>query len=168
MESVRLAAMTGKEPMMSRKQHVVTLTTGDRQHLRQLIRAGAHPARQLTRARILLKADTGASGPRLSDAQIAAAVEASPRPVARVRADYGRRGLEQTLGRRPPTRVYRHKLDGAAEARLIAEACSPPPAGHATWTLRLLADRLVELQVVDAIAPNTVRATLKKTPSNHG
>jgi hypothetical protein len=153
---------------MPRKQHVVTLSSADRQQVRHLIGAGVAPARQLTRARILLKADTGAAGRRWTDARIAEAVECSPRTVARVRADFGARGLAQTLHRQPPTRVYARKLDGEGEARLLAEACGPPPPGHAIWTLQLLADRLVELAVVEAIAPNTVRATLQKTRSNRG
>lgn len=151
---------------MSRQQHVVRLTEAERTDLMQLIHAGRAPARQITRARILLKADAGRVSRRWRDAEIAAAVETSPRTVARVRADFCARGLAQTLQRRPPTRVYRRKLDGAGEAKLVEVACSPAPAGHARWSLRLLAARLVELEVVETIAPETVRTMLKKTPSN--
>jgi Homeodomain-like domain len=151
---------------VSRKQHVVRLEDEERIALEAMIRAGVAPARRLTRARILLKADAGGAGPRWPDAQIAEAVEASPRTVARVRADFCARGLDQTLQRRPPTRVYRRKLDGHAEARLVQLACSDAPAGQARWSLRLLAARLVALDVVDGIAPETVRQTLKKMSSS--
>jgi hypothetical protein len=153
---------------MSRKQHVVRLSAAERAELARLIGAGTAPARRLTRARILLKADAGARGPRWTDERIAEAVEASARTVARVRAAFCAGGLAPALGRKRPARVYARTLDGAAEARLIAEACAPPPAGRAAWTLQLLADRLVELAVVPSIAPNTVRAALKKTSSSRG
>lgn len=153
---------------MAEKQHVVTLTAEERTALRQLISRGVAPARKLTRARILLLADTGADGPRRTDVQIAAAVLASPRTVARVRVAFATAGLDRALARKAPDRVYARRLDGAGEAQLVTLACSPPPAGRAHWTVQLLADRLVELQVVDAIAPNTVRSTLKKTSSSRG
>jgi Homeodomain-like domain len=149
------------------KQHVVRLDAAERAGLDQLIRGGVAPARRLTRARILLKTDAGRTGPRWTDAQIAEAVDASPRTVARVRADFCAHGLEPTLARRRPDRVYRRKLDGRGEAMLLEVACSPAPAGHARWSLRLLATKLVELEIVAGIAPETVRQTLKKTHSRH-
>jgi hypothetical protein len=151
---------------MPRKQHVVRLRAEERADLVQLIRAGVAPARRLVRARILLKADAGQRGPRWTDAQIAEAVEASPRTVARVRADFCAHGLAQTLHRRRPARVYLRRLDGEAEATLVALTRGPAPVGQARWSLRLLANRLVELEVVDGIAPETVRQTLKKTSSS--
>jgi len=132
------------------------------------VRAGAGPARRLARARILLKCDAGAGGPRWTDARVAEAVEVSARTVARVRAAFAGGGLAAALPRKPPARAYARRLDGAAEARLVAVACGPPPAGRARWSLRLLADRLVELEVVPAVAPNTVRAALKKTSPSRG
>jgi hypothetical protein len=153
---------------VARKQHVVRLSADERAVLDQLIRAGVAPARRLTRARILLKADAGRTGPRWTDAQIAEAVEASPRTVARVRADFCAHGLEPALPRQRPARVYVRKLDGADEAHLVALACSAPPAGHARWSLRLLTTRLVELEIVAGISPETVRQTLKKTSSSRG
>lgn len=153
---------------MSRKQHVVTLTADARSTLRAVISRGVAPARKLTRARILLLADTGADGPRRTDVQIADAVLTSPRTVARVRAAFATAGLDRALDRKAPDRTYARRLDGAGEAQLVTLACSPPPPGRAHWTLQLLADRLVDLQVVAAIAPNTVRATLKKTTSSPG
>ena len=153
---------------MSRQQHVVRLTAAERAELRAVLAAGTTPARTQTHARILLKGDAATSGPRWSDARIAEAVEVSARTVARVRARFAREGLAAALGRKPPARVYWRKLDSAQEARLIAVACTEPPAGQARWSLRLLANRLVELEVVDGISPETVRATLNKTPSSRG
>ena len=150
------------------KQHVVALTAGERARLRALIAAGVAPARQLARARVLLKVDAGRDGPRWTDAEAAAAIEVSPRTVARVRAEWIAGGVDGVLARKPPARVYARKLDGAAEAELVVLACSDPPPGHARWSLRLLAGRLVALEVVEAIAPETVRQTLQKTSSSHG
>jgi hypothetical protein len=131
-----------------------------------LIAAGTAPARKLTRARILLKSDQGPHGPGWTDVRVADAVETSQPTVARVRQQYVEEGLEATLNRQAPNRVYVRKLDGAQEAQLIALACSAPPAGHADWSLRLLAGRLVELEVVDEISHQTVGRVLKKTNSS--
>lgn len=144
------------------KRYAVRLLPADRTRLTDLIAAGVAPARTLTHARVLLKADQGAQGPAWPDARIAEAVEISVATVARVRRRWADGGLADALHRRP-TGPRPRKLDGAQEARLVAVACSAPPAGHARWTLRLLADRLVALEIVDGIAPNTVRAVLKKT-----
>lgn len=153
---------------MPRKQHVVRLTPAERAEVRALVGAGVAPARTQTHARILLKCDAGAAGPRWSDARVAEAVEVSARTVARVRARFATQGLAAALGRKRPNRVYRRKLESAQEARLVAIACTAPPSGQARWSLRLLAQRLVELEVVDGISPETVRAALKKTPSSRG
>lgn len=153
---------------MSRKQHIVKLTPAERAELRQLIAAGIAPARTQARARILLKADASVTGPRWTDAAIATALEVSARTVARVRATFASEGLSAALQRRPRSATTPRKLDAAAEAQLVALACSTPPAGRARWTLRLLAGRLVELEIVEAIAPETVRQTLKKTSLSRG
>jgi hypothetical protein len=150
------------------KQFAVHLVEAERAVLADVIAAGAAPARTLAHARILLKADQGPDGPAWPDARIAEAVEVSVATVERVRRRWAVGSLDDALHRRPPRRVYRRKLDGAAEARLIAVACSAPPAGRQRWSLRLLAAKAVELELVDAIAPNTVRATLKKTTSSRG
>jgi hypothetical protein len=149
------------------KRYPVRLPATERPALGALIAAGTAPARALAHARILLKADQGEAGPAWPDARIAEAVEVSPATVARVRRRWAEGGLGDALHRRP-TGPRPRKLDGAAEARLVAVACSAPPEGRERWTLRLLADRLVELEVVDGIAPNTVRAVLKKTRSSRG
>jgi transposase len=145
------------------QKYVVTLTETDRNRLEHLIAAGRAPARKLTHARILLKADQGPQGPGWVDEQIAASVEVSAATIARVRRQCVEAGLEAALTRRAPRREYRRKLDGAHEARLIALTCSEPPAGQARWSLRLLADKLVELEVVEAVSYQTVRRLLKKT-----
>ena len=153
---------------MPRKQHVVRLTPAERADLRARLAAGTTPARTQSHARILLKCDAATGGPRWSDARVAEAVEVSTRTVARVRARFASGGLAAALGRKLSARVYARILDSAQEARLIAVACTDPPAGHARWSLRLLSRRLVELEVVEAISPETVRATLKKTCSSRG
>jgi transposase len=148
------------------QKYIVTLTDAERRQLQQLIAAGTVPARTLTHARILLKADRSPDGPAWTDARIAEAVEVSQPTVSRIRQQCTEHGLEAALNRRAPRRVYQRKLDGEQEAHLLALACSEPPAGQARWTLRLLADKLVELAVVEAISYQTVRRTLKKTSSS--
>jgi transposase len=148
------------------KRYRVTLTPPERQELQQLISRGKADARKLAHARILLQADEADGGPRSIDDEIADALETCTRTVERVRERFVEQGLEAALLPRPSKRVYTRKLDGRQEARLVALACSEPPAGKARWTLRLLADELVELEVVDAVSHETVRQTLKKTCSS--
>jgi hypothetical protein len=149
-------------------KYIVRLTAEERTQLTELISTGRRAASVLTRARILLKADASEMGPAWSDPKIAEAVETSLASVHRVRRICVEDGLAATLERkRPMGRQYR-KLDGAQEARLVALACSTPPEGRVRWTLQLLADRLVELEVVDAIGRECVRTTLKKMPSSPG
>ena len=147
------------------KKHVVRLSEAERARLRALVGHGAAPARTLTHARILLKANQGESGPGWTDAAIAAALEVHPTTVARVRQQCAAEGVDAALVRKAPAREYRRKLDGEQEAHLIALACGAPPAGRARWTLRLLADRLVALEQVDAVSHETVRQVLKQTSS---
>ena len=146
-----------------KKKYPVILTKTEREYLRSLIAAGTAPARKLTHARILLKADQGSKGPCWVDEQLADAVEVSQPTVSRVRKQYFEEGMEAALNRRPPDREYHRKLDGEQEARLVALACSESPEGQARWSLRLLADRMVELELVEQISYQTVRRTLKKT-----
>ncbi len=146
----------------------VELTEEQRAELRGLVGTGVAPARMLTRARVLLKADHGEGGPGWSDAAIAGALDVNPSTVLRVRRQFATAGLAAALARKAPERVYARKLDGAAEAHLVAVACSPPPAGRERWTLRLLADELVRLEVVEAVSHETVRRTLKQTTSSRG
>lgn len=151
------------------KKYRVTLTTEERQQLSELIAAGKTAAQKLTHARILLKADAAPGGPAWTDARIAEAVEVNLTTVERVRERFVEQGLEAALVRKKQARPSRErKLDGAGEARLVALACSNPPRGRDAWTLRLLADQLVELRVVDTISTETVRQVLKKTNSSPG
>ncbi len=149
---------------MPKKKYLVTLTAEERDGLTGLLSAGKRSALTLTRARILLKADQADGGPAWPDDRIAAALDCGRRTVERVRQRFVERGLEPALGRKPQDRPSRERtLDGAAEARLIAVACSAPPDGRARWTLKMLADQLVELEVVEAVSDETVRRVLKKT-----
>jgi transposase len=147
---------------------IVRLMPEERQQLLDLVTKGKRAASILTRARILLKADAGADGPGWDDDAIADAVESSVSTVHRVRQAFVEEGLEEALYRKKPTGRQYRKLDGDQEARLIVLACSGPPEGRTRWTLQLLADKLVELEVVDTISPECVRATLKKTTSSLG
>ena len=146
------------------KKYKVTLDAEERQHLLDLIAAGKAAARKLTHARILLKADAADGGPAWPDRRIADALEVSTDTVERVRQRFVELGLDAALDRKqreqPPREI---KLDGRAEARLIALACSAPPDGRKEWTMRMLADRLVELEVVPSVSDETVRRALKKT-----
>jgi len=149
-------------------KYIVRLTAEERTQLTVLIASGRRAASVLARARMLLKADASEGGPDWNDREIAEAVETSLSSVHRVRQAFVEEGLAAALERqRPRGRQYR-QLDGAQEARLIALTCSTPPEGRARWTLQLLADRLVELEVVDTIGRECVRTTLKKTISSHG
>ncbi len=151
-----------------RKRYTVRLSEGERARLRTLIGQGTGPARALTHARILLKASQGEAGPGWSDAAIAAALEVSPATVARVRMRYAAEGLDAAVYRKAPRREYPRRLDGEQEARLVTLACSAPPEGRKRWTLRLLADRLVALEVVESVSYETVRQALKQTASSRG
>ena len=144
----------------------VVLTEEQRAELRTLVGSGTAPARRLTRARVLLKADHGEGGPGWSDAAIAAALDVHPDTVQRIRRQFVAEGLAPTLARKRPDRVYERSLDGRQEAHLIALACATPPEGQARWSLRLLADELVRREVVEAVSYETVRRTLKKTRSS--
>jgi transposase len=146
------------------KRYIVTLTAEERQDLHDLIAAGKAAARKLAHARILLKADAAEGGPAWPDHRIAEALEVSVPTIERVRQRFVEHGLEAALTRKAQDRPSRPPtLDGRAEARLIALACSAPPEGRKAWTMRLLADKLVELDVVPAVSDETVRRALKKT-----
>jgi transposase len=149
-------------------RYTVRLNTAERQGLIDLVTTGKRAASTITRARILLKADVGREGEAWDDEQIAEAFDTSLSTIHRVRQAFVEEGLEEALYRKKPTGRQYRKLDGDQEARLIAVACSKAPEGRARWTLRLLADKLVELQVVESVSPECVRTTLKKTTSSRG
>ena len=145
-------------------KYLVTLTADERTQLQALVDVGRVAKTVRRRARALLKADQAVGGPAWPDERVAAFAEVSLSTVHRLRERFVTEGLEAALHR--PSRPQPRKLDGAAEAKLIAVACGPPPAGCVRWTLRLLADRLVELEVVEAVSHECVRRTLKKTCSS--
>lgn len=147
-----------------KKVFIVRLTDEERSELDALVRKGKAAALTLTRARILLKADQDETNPAWADAQIAEALDVAAKTVFNIRRRWVEDGLEAALNRKKQDRPSRiRKLDGDAEAKLVATCCGPPPQGRARWTLRLLSDKLVELEIVDSISPETVRRTLKKT-----
>lgn len=149
-------------------KYIVRLHPEEHAQLLILVNTRRAAAVKLRHARILLKADVGADRRPWTDAAIAEALDTSAATVHRVRQAFVEQGWEAALSRkRPPGRQYR-KLDGAQEAQLLAVACSAPPEGSVRWTLKLLADKLVELDIVDAISPECVRTTLKKMRSNPG
>jgi len=144
------------------KKYVVRLNGDEREMLHGMVSAGKAAARKLTHARVLLKADAG--GPNWTDARIADALDVGVRTIESLRKRFVEEGLDSALNRRKQVRPSRvPKLDGDAEARLVALACSEAPDGRKRWTLRMLADRLVVLDVVDSISHETVRQALKKT-----
>ena len=150
------------------KRYRVTLTESERKDLHTLVSTGKAAARKLVRARILLLADQAEASPAKSDPQIVDALGCGRATVERVRQQFVEEGLDQALSPRPSTRTYQRRLDGIAEAHLVAMACGAPPQGRARWTLRLLADRMVALGHVESIAHETVRKTLQKTSSSRG
>jgi transposase len=149
-------------------KYVVRLTAEERESLQAMVAKGRVAADKLLRARMLLKADVGEDGPGWTDEEIVEAFDVSVPTVRRLRQRLVEEGLEAALVRKPSTRLRPPKLDGKQEARLVALACSDPPTGRVRWTMQLLADKLVELKVVDSISDETVRVRLKKTNSSRG
>jgi hypothetical protein len=144
------------------KRHVVVLKRQERKKLEKLVKRGKAKATEIRRANILLKAD--ANGPRWTDARIADAFGCSVEAVENVRQRYVTRGLEGAVKRKKQEKPSRERiLDGRGEARVLALACSKTPGGRSHWSLRMLTDRVVELQIADEISYETVRRTLKKT-----
>ena len=145
------------------KKYRVTLTPEERRSLQDLIAAGKASAKKLAHARILLKADAAEGGPAWPDRRVAEALDVGTGTIERVRQRFVEQGLDAAPVRKPQARPSRERtLDGRAEARLIALACPAPPDGRKAWTMRLLADKLGELEVVPSISDETVRRSLKK------
>ncbi|HEY5139203.1 MAG TPA: IS630 family transposase [Methylococcales bacterium] len=144
------------------KKYIVNLTSEERSYLEKIVSSGNAPARKLTRARILLKSDCSKDGSNWTYKAICEAFEVNPLTVFNVRKAYMERGLEAALNRKKPEREYEHRLDGEAEAHLIALTCSEAPEGYDRWSLRLLQDRFVQLGFVDRVSHETIRTTLKK------
>ena len=158
--------MAAKE--ISVKKYVVRLSGEERERLEALLRKGKSPAQRLLKARILLKADVSDAGEGWSDSRIIEALDTTASMVYRVRKQLVEEGFEAVLSRKQrATPAVQRIFDGEKEAKLIALTCSKPPKGRARWTLRLLEEKVVELQIVDRASDSTIGRTLKKTFSNH-
>jgi transposase len=151
---------------MGRNKYIVRLTPEERSELEKLVSTGKANARKITHARILLKVD--ADGPNWSDEKVQEALDVGTATVERIRKAFVEVDLESSLNRKRRSRTTERKLDGEQEAHLIALACSPSPEGHKRWTLRLLSDKMVELEYVDTLSYETVRQVLKKTKLSLG
>lgn len=163
----RSTKIGAKESPMNK--HRVELTQEQRQQLEHLTHSGTAPARHILHAHVLLKADSSSQGPDWSNEQIQQSFGVSPSTIWRIRQRFLTHGLQDAVNRRPqPERPEKRKLTGAQEAHLIALCCGPKPNGQARWSLRLLADKLVQLAEVDEVSYETVRRTLKKTNSSPG
>ena len=151
---------------MHEKRFIVTLMAEEREQLHGLVSKGKAAAFKQRQARVLLKADQGQGpqGERWIDAQIARALDVGSSTMERLRQRFVEEGLQACLQRKEQKNRKAKKFDGAAEARLSAVACSDPPEGRERWTLKLLADEMVALEVVDSVCPGTVRKSKKKRP----
>ena len=157
--------MAGKD--ISVKKYVVRLSEEERGRLEDFVGKGKHPAHLVTRARILLKADVSEAGEGWSDSRIAEALDTGSATVERTRKLLVEEGFEAVLTRKYNPNSARPRIfDGAAEAKLIALTCGPAPQGFAKWSLRLLEEKVVELNIVEKASDNTIGRTLKKTFSN--
>jgi Homeodomain-like domain len=157
--------VTAKQPAV--KKYIVKLDEAERERLNALIQKGKGPARQVLKARILLKADASEAGEAWSDGRIADALDTSVDTIARTRQQWVENGIEAALTHKHSPRSARQRIfDGATEAKLIALACSPPPKGRKRWTLTLLETAVVELNIVERASDNTIGRTLKKTRSS--
>jgi Homeodomain-like domain len=149
------------------KKYVVRLSVEERAQLNDLIHKGKRSAQLLAKARILLKSDVSEAGEGWSDSRIAEALDTSLANILRTRRQLVEEGFEAVLSRKYNANSARPRIfDGAAEAKLIALACGPAPAGYAKWSLRLLEDKVVELHIVERASDNTIGRTLKKTSSS--
>jgi len=154
---------------MPKIKYRLALTQEEREELEAIVAKGKHNARKVLNALILLNCDENAPTPRtLRDRDIADVLQVSAMKVHRVKQRFVDEGLQVALNGRKGQRIYEKKADGEFEAHLVAISCSKPPAGHVRWSLRMLADKAVELQYVDSISYETVRRVLKKTRSSLG
>ncbi len=144
------------------QKYPIELTEAERYQLKQLLSSGTTSARKLKRAQILLKSDSSEGRPNWSYQAICEAFDVSQPTICEVRRAYAEGGLEAAINRKKPERVYEHRLDGEAEAHLVALVCGEPPEGYDRWTLRLLKDRMVKLSFVENVSHETIRTTLKK------
>jgi hypothetical protein len=144
------------------QKYFVKLTSDERSYLEKLVSFGDGPARKLRRARILLKSDCSEGGPNWTYEAICDAFDVNTVTITNIRKAFSEGGLEQAINRKQPEREYEHRLDGHAEAHLVAMVCGEVPNGYDRWTLRLLQEHFVKLQIVESVSHETIRATLKK------
>lgn len=144
------------------QKYFVKLTSDERSYLEKLVSSGEAPARKLRRARILLKSDCSEGGPNWTYEAICDAFDVNAVTVTNIRKAFSEGGMEQAINRKQPEREYEHRLDGHSEAHLVAMVCGEVPNGYDRWTLRLLQERFVKLQIVESVSHETIRATLKK------
>ena len=143
--------------------YTIKLTKPEVEELMAIINKGSHTSQTFRIAYILLNCDEGKYSEKVTNEQISKVLKVGMRTIDRVKKKFIDQGFEAVLERRPTTRVYERKMDGDTEAKLITLCCSEPPKGYAKWSLRLLADKMVELHYVDSITHVTVRNVLKKT-----
>jgi hypothetical protein len=165
---MKLTGIIDPPDAIVRAKYTVRLTSEERTELTRLVSTGRRAVRTLTHARVLLQTDSGPDGPAWTDEQIRAALGVSGSTIARIRSAFVERGLAAAVHRQPPRVPKAKKLDGRAEAHLLALHCSPPPKGRDRWTLTLLTDHFVALGVSPPVSDETVRRTLKQTGSSHG
>ena len=144
-------------------KYKVTLTREERDELMSIISKGKHTSQRFRNAYVLINCDEGEFAEKATNAEINKILKVGMRTIDRIKKRFVEEGFDAVLERKPTTREYDRKADGDLEARLVALSCSEPPEGHARWSLRLLADKLVELEIVDSISHETVRTVLKKT-----
>lgn len=149
-------------------KYKVTLTKEEREELMSIINKGYHTSQKYRAAYILLNCDEGKYSEKVTNEQISKVLKVGMRTIDRVKKKFIEEGFDYVLERKPPDREYERKADGEVEARLITLCCSEPPTGYAKWSLRLLADKMVELKYVESISYETVRRVLKKTNYVHG
>ena len=149
-------------------KYSVNLSKSEREELMEIINKGTHSSQTFRNAYILLNCDEGKYAEKVTNEQISKVLKVGMRTIDRVKKRFVEEGMEATLSRKPTSRNYDVKADGDTEARLVTLCCSKPPEGYAKWSLRLLADKMVELKYAETISYETVRRVLKKTTSNHG
>ena len=143
--------------------YIIKLTKGEVEELRTIINKGSHTSQTFRVAYILLNCDEGKYSDKVTNEQLSKVLKIGMRTIDRVKKRFVEEGLEAVLERRATSRVYEKKMDGDVEAKLVTLCCSEPPKGFAKWSLRLLADRMVELKYIESISHVTVRSVLKKT-----
>ncbi len=147
-------------------RYTIKLTRTEVEELNMIVSKGSHTSQTFRSAYILLNCDEGKYAEQITNEQISKVLKVGMRTIDRVKKRFVEEGMESTLERKPPSRFYDVKVDGDVEARLVTLCCSEPPKGYARWSLRLLADKMVELKYAESISYETVRRALKKTSLN--